>query len=64
MTELVGPFGTMPQEHRHPEKAAKLDHVVQLKCGEVHTLVSYKRNQNMGKLHQTRNKNDPLSDEL
>ena len=24
-TQLAGPFGTMPREHRHPGKGAKLD---------------------------------------
>ena len=35
--ELAGPFGTMPEKPQHPGKGVKLDHVVQLKCGEVHT---------------------------
>ena len=32
----------MPQESWHPGKDAKLDHVIQLKCGEVRTHASYK----------------------
>ena len=42
-TELKGPFGTMPQEPWHPGKVAKLDHIIQLNCGEVRTHGSYKQ---------------------
>ena len=42
MPELAGPFGTMPQELRHPVKDAKPDCVIQLNCGEVRTHASYK----------------------
>ena len=41
-TEPAGPFGTMPQGPWHPGKSAKLHHVIQLNCGEVHTHASYK----------------------
>ena len=42
MTEPAGPFGTMPQEPRHPGKDSKLDRVIQLNCREVRTHASYK----------------------
>ena len=42
-TELAGPLETMPQEPWHPGKGARLDHIIQLNCGEVCTHVSYKR---------------------
>ena len=42
MTEPAGPFGTMPQEPLHPGIGDKLDCVIQLNCGEVHTHVNYK----------------------
>ena len=42
ITELGGPFGTMPQEPLHSEKGAKPDCVIQLNCGEVCTHASYK----------------------
>ena len=32
MTDLAGPFGTMPQEPQHPGKDAKPDCVIQLNC--------------------------------
>ena len=32
----------MPQKPWHPGKGAKLDHVIQLNCREVHTHASYK----------------------
>ena len=35
--ELAIPFRTMPQEHWHPEKGAKLDRIIQLNCRDVHT---------------------------
>ena len=41
-TELVGPFGAMAQEPLHPGKGAKLDHIIQLNCGQVRTHASYK----------------------
>ena len=37
MTESADPFATMPQEPWHTGKGAKMDHVIQLKCGEVCT---------------------------
>ena len=33
-TQLAGPFGTMPREHRHPGKGAKLDCAIQLNYGK------------------------------
>ena len=39
LTKPAGPFGSMPQEPRHPGKDAKLDCGIQLNCGEVHTHV-------------------------
>ena len=46
MTELAGPFGTMPHATRAltswAGKGAKPDHVIQLNCGEVHTHAKYK----------------------
>ena len=32
----------MPQELWHPGKGAKLDHIIQLNCGEVRNHASYK----------------------
>ena len=37
-TEPVGPFGIMPLEPWHPREGAKLDHAIQLNCGEVQTI--------------------------
>ena len=41
-TKPAGPFETMPQEPWHSRKDAKLDHVIQVNCREVHTHANYK----------------------
>ena len=50
-TEPAGPFGTMPQEPWHPWKGTKLDRVIQLNCGEVHTHASYKTTRTWENFH-------------
>ena len=34
ISELAGPFGTMPQEPWHPGNDAKLDHIIQSAAGK------------------------------
>ena len=63
-TELAGPFGTMPQEPWDPEKGAKLDHIIQLNCSEVHTNASYKTTGTWDNFNNEGTKMILLSDEL
>ena len=64
MTKPGGPFGTMPQEHWHPGKGAKLDCVIQLNCTKVHTHVSYKTTRTWENFSNQGSKMILLSDEL
>ena len=64
MTEPAGPFGIMPQEPLNPGKAAKLDCVIQLNCGEVSTHVSYKTTRTWENFDEWGTKIILLSDEL
>ena len=61
---MVGPFGTMPQEPRHPGKGAKPDHVVQLDCREVCTHANYKTTRTWENFNNRGTKMILLSDEL
>ena len=63
-TELKGPFGTMPQEPRHPGKVAKPDRVTQLNCGEVRTHGSYKTTRTWENFNNGGTKLILLSDKL
>ena len=58
------PFETIPQEPWHPGKGAKLDRVVQLNCGEVHTHASYKTTRTWENFNNRGTKMILLSDEL
>ena len=64
MTEPADPFGIMPQEPWHSEKGAKLDHVIQLSCGEMHTHASYKATRTWKNFNNWGTKMILLSDEL
>ena len=57
MTELMVPFGTIPQEHGHSRKGAKSNQIIQLNCRKVHTQAGYKKREHE---KQLRNKNDKL----
>ena len=63
-TKLAGPFGTMPQEPRHPGKDAKPDRVIQLKCREGCTYASYKATRTWENFNNQGAKMILLSDEL
>ena len=64
MTELAGPLGTMPQEPWHPGRDAKLDRVIQLNCGEVHTPANCKATRTWENFNNWRTKVILLLDEL
>ena len=54
----------MPQEPWHPGKGAKLDRVIQLNYGEVHTHASYKTTRTWENFNNRGTKMILLSDEL
>ena len=54
----------MPQEPQHPEKGAKLDHVIQLSCGKVHSHASYKTTRTWENFKNSETKIILLSDKL
>ena len=54
----------MPQEPQHPEKVAKLDHVIQLSCGKVHSHASYKTTRTWENFKNWETKIILLSDKL
>ena len=64
MTKPAGPFGTMPQEHRHPEKGAKPDRVIQFNHREVRTHAGYKTTRTWGNFNNCGTKMNLFSDEL
>ena len=58
------PIWNYPQETRHPGKDAKLDRVIQLNCGEVHTHASYKATRTWENFNSHGTKMIVLSDKL
>ena len=63
MTKPAGLFETIPQEPWHPGKGVKLDHVIQLNCGEKSTHVSYKTIRTWENLNNQETKMILLSEE-
>ena len=64
MTKPMDPFGTMPQKPQHHAKGAKLDCVIQLNWGEVHTHASYKTTTTWENFNNRGTKMILLSDKL
>ena len=62
--QTSGPFETMPQQPWHPGKGAKLDRVIQLNYGEVHTHASYKTTRTWENFNNQGTKMILLSDKL
>ena len=58
------PIWNYLQETRHPGKDAKLDRVIQLNCGEVHTHASYKATRTWENFNSHGTKMIVLSDKL
>ena len=60
----TGSFRTIPEVPWHPENGAKLDHVIQLNCGEVCTHASYKATRTLENFNNQGTKIILLADEL